>query len=384
MKKCLPLILFAFGVLSGLNASASDPNSKNDPWLQRHLAKEKLIFSSTVNNKNGEPIKFFNGFSIGASGGLALFHGSLADYDSFAPLSDFDTYYKFGWRIYAEREIWSGIAAKLQFESGKLEGGRLPGAQSLPVDFKTEFSTLSAAASFDILNELFNKNGKKLNKYKFYFNAEVGVGITWFRSLSYWRAEDGRIRDYVGYTVTDENPPTQRFTAEKKDKPEIVLNIPVGFTAGYRINYKTDVTFSYTLNNTMTNKLDTWDRDYAADDKYSYFGVGLRYNFNREKEDYPRKKKKEKKEKTDDEKDKKWSLFGSKKEDVEPNEVDLEQPVQARQGNPVDPSQQDKDLEEVRMKMFELQLKLFEMQYLLNGGKNPNTGTTPTAKPAGK
>lgn len=346
-------------------AAAHGPG--DDPWVKQYRAHLAAL-SSTINDKDGEPIKFFNGFSIGASAGVAHFHGDLADYDIFAPVSDFSTYYKFGWRVYAARDIKWGLGAKLLFEKGRVAGGRLPGKQSLPVDFETDFSTISAMASFEVLNAMFRKDDK-LKNTKLYLNAEVGIGLTLYRSLSYWRAEDGRIRDYVGYTMTDDNPPTQRYTADSKTAPATTINIPVGFTFGYRINYKTDVTFSYTLNNLTTDRFDTWDRDFSANDKYSYFGLGLRYNFNREKEDYPEKKEKDKKKKDKAEgKDGKWNLFKSKKDDVAPKDVSLTEPIESRKSHPITSENEQDDLEEIRMKMFELQLKLFEMQYLLNGG----------------
>ena len=348
-------------------SSAGDPESK-DPWIEAYRKQKKYFFDSTIYDKNGNPIEFFNGVSVGASAGLGLFHGSLAEYDIFAPFDDFGKYYKFAWRVYAEKKFKFGLGAKLEFETGSLGGGRRPGKESLPVDFETEFSTINAKGSWDILNQLFSKD-KDLKDYKFYLNGELGIGLTFYRSFSTWRpveGQQGEVRDYVGYTVVDENPPTQRYQLDQEDSPAIAVNIPVGFTFGYRVNYKTDITFSYTLNNLLTDDLDTWDRDFSANDKYSYFGLGLRYNFNRTKSQYP--KKKEKKAKEEKEEGKKWRLFGSKKEDVEPKDVNLEEPLESRKSNPITPDQADENLEEIRMKMFELQLKLFEMQYLLNGG----------------
>src|SRR5690606_2422489 len=173
--------------------------------------------------------------SVGASAGVGLFHGSLADYDIFAPMDDFDKYYKFAWRVNVEREIILGLGAKLSFEKGKLAGGRLPGKQSLPVDFESIYNTVSLGATYDILNALTKKSG--LENHKVFLKAEIGIGLTLYRSLSYWRAEDGRVRDFVGYTVTDDNPPTQRYTADKKTAPAMAFNVPVGFTFGYRANY---------------------------------------------------------------------------------------------------------------------------------------------------
>jgi hypothetical protein len=354
---------------------AAGSHDKNDPWVKAYRQKESVRLA--LAEEDQQLIAFFNGFSVGASAGLALFHGSMADYDIFAPFEDFDTYYKFGWRVYAEKKFDFGLGAKLEFEKGSLGGGRLIGKESLPLDFESEYNTVNIKATYDILNQLFGK-GNDLDDYKFYLNAEIGIGLTFFRAISTWRpvgTQQGEIRDYVGYTVVDENPPTQRYALEDKDSPAIALNIPVGFTAGYRINHKTDVTFSYVLNNLATDRLDAWDRDFSANDKYSYFGVGLRYNFNRTKDQYPKKKEKNEKEP----KDKKWSLFGSKKDDVEPNEVSLPGPIESRQSNPITPDQSDEQLNDIKMKMFELQLKLFEMQYLLDGGEGtpPSSSTTP-------
>lgn len=364
MKNYL-LILCVICLTTTLKAGAQS-NGATPTSSQSQAAKSKKVTTPPSDTTKSENLgAFFDGFSVGASAGVGLFHGSLADYDIFAPLGDFSTYYKFGWRAYVQREIKWGLSAKLGFEKGKLAGGRLPGKQSIPVDFESIYNTINLSATYDILDAFTKKDG--LENHKFYLNAEIGIGISFFRSVSYWRAEDGRPRDFVGYTVTDDNPPTQRYTLDAKTKPAIAFNVPVGFTFGYRLNYKTDVTFSYTLNNLSTQRLDTWDRDYASQDKYSYFGLGIRYNFNRSKSEYPKKKVKEPKDETD----KKWGLFGSKKDDVKPKDVSVKTPIESRQSGKIDATMEDKELDDVKMKMFELQLKLFEMQYLLNGG-DPN------------
>lgn len=358
----LPILSFALLSFAVKEVIATEP-IKKDPWLDQYRAKNS-IYTPFQDESSEEFVKFFNELSFGASAGVGLFHGSLADYDIFAPLDDFSTYYKFAWRIHAAREIKWGLTAKLQFEKGQLAGGRLPGKQSLPVDFESKYNTISLVASYNILQAL-SKN-KGLKHHKIFLNAEIGIGVTLFRSLSYWRAEDGRIRGYVGYEMTESNPPTQRYLADKKTAPAVAFNVPVGFMFGYRVNHKTDITFNYTLNNLSTDRLDTWSRDFTSNDKYSYFGLGLRYTFNRDKSSYPAKKEKEPKDKKSDAE--KWKLFGSKKEDVQPNEVNLETPISSRQSGRVDPGMKGEDLEEVKLKMFELQLKLFEMQYLLDGG----------------
>ncbi len=352
-------------------SQAIGSDTEGDPWVKQYR-NYKDDKSSELTNKDGEKIKFFNGFSIGASAGSALFHGDLADYNMFAPIDDFSTYYKFGWRIYAGKEIKYGLKASLLFESGTLGGGRITGLQSPQINFQSEFRTIAAMASLNVLGELFLKDSGKPSKT--FLDVEVGIGVTFYRSLSFWTGNDERVRDFVGYTVTDDNPPTQRYVTDSKSSMAKALNIPVGFTFGYRLNYKTDITASYTLNNLMTDRLDTWSRDWTANDKYSYFGLGLRYNFNRNKDDYPKKKPKAKKKDSlgsANDSDSKWRLFGSKKENVQPNEVQIAGPIESRQSNKIVPAAQNKDMEEIRMKMFELQLKLFEMQYLINGGTTP-------------
>lgn len=354
---------FVTAVILFWSVSAS---ANADPWLDTYRSKQKFTL---VQEQSSEPNLgvFFNGFSVGASAGVGLFHGSLADYNIFAPFSEFDKYYKFAWRLHAAREIKWGIEAKLQFEKGSVEGGRLPGKQSLPVDFKTHYNSIALVVSYDILNAMRANRGLENNK--FFLNAEVGVGLTLYRSLSYWRAEDGRVRGYVGYKMTEENPPTQRYMADSKTSPAKTLNIPVGFMVGYRLNHKTDLTFSYTLNNLATGNFDTWARDWAANDKYSFFGLGLRYNFNRDKSQYPEKKVKQPKEGKSAANNERSRLFGSKKDEVKPRDIQLDSPIQSRQSGKIDPALENKDLEDVKLKMFELQLKLFEMQYLLGGGE---------------
>lgn len=317
--------------------------------------------------------KFFDGFSVGASAGVGLFHGSLADYDMFAPFEDFNTYYKFAWRAYAQRDIKWGLGIKLQFEKGQLGGGRLPGLQSLPVTFESKYNTLGLVIDFDILNALLGSK-KELNAQKFFLNAELGIGYIWFRAATYWDAEDGRVRDYVGYTVTDPEAPTQRYLLDSKTKPATTFNVPVGFTFGYRINYATDITFSYTLNNTSTKRLDAWARDFNSNDKYSYFGIGLRYNFNRTSDQYPAKKVKKSAENAENGTGMPLPAGANlQKDGSQPNNVDLGKPVQSRKAMTVEGANKAESMDEARRQMFELQLKLFEMQYLLN---NPG-GTAP-------
>lgn len=364
---CFASITVAQAVNDSTGLAGGKPG---DGWVHSHRQFERVV-AWAEGDSSANSMKFLDGFSVGASAGVGLFHGDLADYRHLAPLSDFSTHYRFAWRAFVQRDIKWGLGAQIHFEAGELGGGRIQGKQSPRINFRSEYRTLALVGTFDVLGELFRKDKEK--QYKTYLIAEAGIGLTWFRAYTTWTGDDERVRDFVGYFVTDENPPTQRYVLDGRDSPKMALNIPVGFTFGYRLNYKTDVTFSYMLNNVMTDELDAKSLDWTANDKYSYYGVGLRYNFNRSPDEYPAKKPRKNKNKqsaADDsatDKDKKWRLFGSAKEDVKPKEVSIKEPIESRLGNKVDPAVQNEELEAVRMKMFELQLKLFEMQYLLGG-----------------
>lgn len=357
MKYTLRSFILLIITLTCSSLHAGDPRSERF---------KSLVFGdgSMIYNKSDGPIKFFNGFAVGAGAGVGLFHGDLADYNIFAPMDNFREYYRFGWHVMAEREMVKGIRFRLQFEKGTLGGGRLPGLQSIPVTFESQYNSLSFVLSYDVLGQLFRE--QNLEKTKTYLLAEAGAGITWFRALQFWDNDDRRVRDFEGYTVVDYNPPTQRYIVEGKSAPAISLNFPVGFTFGYRVNYKTDLTFRYTLNNLLTDRLDTWDRDWTANDKYSYFGLGLVFNFNREGDQYPSKKSKNKakeKQATAQTMDGAGAKGGAR-DNVSPRELNLENRRYSNRSRGGYPGNVSWELEEIRMKMFELQLRLFQMQYL--------------------
>ena len=315
-----------------------------------------------------EPPKFLQGLSIGGGLGSSWIHGDLAGYQSI-PHSDAGDFFQFGWNLHIEREMYEGIGLKLHFDRGRLGGGRAPGDQSPVVTFKTKFSHLSLRANYNAFKAFFVERG---DQKRYFIYPEIGVGVIFWRSLSNWTGDDERVRDYVGYTVTDENPPTQRYTVKGKDKPATAITVPVGFTAGYQINYKTDVTLSYSFTNVFSDQLDTWNRDWSAQDKYSYVSVGIRYNFGRTKDDIPEKKKKDRRRKKDDDDDEKDQSFSTEKEEgVTPNKVDMNSPITARHSRPLNFDSDGTTIDEIKLKMFELQMKLFELQYLNQKAQKP-------------
>ena len=113
-----------------------------------------------------------------------------------------------------------------------------------------------------------------------------------------------------------------------------------------------DFHFDFTQTTTFTDRLDAFSRDWTAKDKYEYIGVGITYNFNRSKEDEP--KKREKKEDTKE-----------ANADTSTNVKSDDSNHKLFSGKKKSNKGEEDELLNIRLKLFETQLKLFEMQYLL-------------------
>ena len=152
----------------------------------------------------------------------------------------------------------------------------------------------------------------------------------------------------------------------EKDDPVTSIIVPVGFSVMYRLNYKTDAFCLVNMRNTNTDELDSWVRNWSAPDKYTYIGLGLRFNFNRTRADHAIVKR-ERKTRT-------------KVAAVPVGSPGAGGATAAGSGGagkgsklaglfkrnrPKGSNAESDELLELRLKLFETQLKLFEMQYLL-------------------
>lgn len=332
MTKLFTALLCA-ATLSGF--SATDPGTSE---LNKTLVKKV----SLQERAPGEPIKIFNGVSLGGAIGASWFMGDLADYKVIPAPNKWGKTLGTNWSLYLRKEFKYGLGAKLQFDKGNLQGGRVIGDASPRVDFETDYMAIHIQASFNLLSPIFDE--RKTRRY--YLNAEIGVGLTFYRSLSTWGEGPPLVRDFEGYTTEDE-PATQRYANMKRAPMSQTINIPVGLKFGYMLNHRVDATAQVVLNNVMTDRLETWARDQSARDKYAYFSIGIQYNFNRTEKDYPDRRKPKKK----------------KKDNVSPNDLDLGdklKPVKGFKSN----KKRDQEMMNAMMRMYELQLQLFQLQYL--------------------
>jgi len=297
----------------------------------------------------------FDGMAIGVSGGYSIFQGDIASYERFPKPGDMSESVEFGWALSLYREIKYGLGAELQFHKGKLKGER---GQLLDDNahyiFDAEYYDVSLGLNYDLIQLLTKK------KKRFALNSQLGVGMVAFRAAAI-KVNSGLRVGAVGYKPQEES---EGQLLVEKDKREVKAIIPVGLELVYRVNYKADLTFTMNMRNTTTDKMDAWVRDWTANDKYTYVGVGLRFNFNRSEADEPEKSSKgasndvqsigssaSSKEKSGGSKSKSGGLFSRK-----------ESSSSSRSR-----SSESDDLLELRLKLYETQLKLFEMQYLLNG-----------------
>lgn len=297
--------------------------------------------------------------AISAAGGATTFYGDLSEFDIIPVKPENADLFGYGWNIGLSKDIMNGLRLKATYESGYLVGGRLPGKESVMVDFKTNYRGGLFQAEYDLLNALSKKEALQRRGY---IDFQAGVGMLLYRSVSYW-SDSGRAREYVGYTEPEETLSDNRKELLAEADRLQTITVPVGVTLGYRINYKTDLFVNATLHNTFTDELDTWTRDWTALDKYSLVSVGARFNMNRNEADYPDKKKRKKKSKKNKDADVDTnsdtganvggsnSIFGR---------------YQSQKENTTQQANGDSGLDmlTLQLQMFELQMKLFEMFYL--------------------
>ncbi len=281
---------------------------------------------------------FFDNFSVGGYGGISLFHGDLTHYYVFPKKEDRSRAIRYGYKIFAEKDIWQGMGARIMFSKGRLGGGAQKGMQSHFMNFRADYFDVTLQAKFRLSDFLF----REASNSRFFIHGYVGYGIIGFRSLE-WYDMNGTVRNYVGYHQTDESTDDYTKILQNKDKRKIKQIFPVGLKFGLQISSKADLVFEYSLNNARTDQLDTWVREWTADDKYSFYGLGLQITFNRDNE-------------------KLKPLFSKKDKD----EDSASSGGRKNKRNKNSDSDTNQEMLNTALKILEVQLQLFEMQYLQN------------------
>lgn len=288
----------------------------------------------------------FDGFSISLSAGMNVYFGDIAAYNLFPRPSQFGDHITGAFKASIARDIKWGLGVKFNYQRGSLEGTRKTGKNSSVKSFQNRFYDMSLQVRYILSDALFKKS--KDGRFKLYGHA--GFGSMWYRTQLY-DTETLNTKDYEGFIEVENTQGLAQKTLSDKTPKARTWTVPYGVTLMYRHNHKMNFHLDFTQTATFTDRLDAFDRDWTAKDKYDYIGLGVTYNFNRTLDDAPKKRKK--KDAMEDGKDSeatsdnsgsaKKGLFGGKKR---------------KKGD-------DDELLNIRLKLFETQLKLFEMQYLL-------------------
>lgn len=294
-------------------------------------------------DKNFGPV--FDGASVSVSAGMNVYFGDIAAYNLFPRPSQFSEHITSAFKFSIARDIKWGLGGKLNYQRGSLIGTRQTGKNSSVKSFENHFYDISLQARYLLNDALFKKN--EYNRFKLY--THLGFGSMWYRTQLY-DTETLGTKDYEGYIEVESTQGLSQKTLSDKTNKAQTWTIPYGLTLVFKYNYKMDLHLDFTQTTTFTDRLDAFDRSWTAKDKYDYIGIGVTYNFNRTKDDAPKKRPKEEDNVEDEtttntEKSEgiKNKIFGKKKK---------------HKGD-------DDELLNIRLKLFETQLKLFEMQYLL-------------------
>ncbi len=325
------------------------------------IPKEKTV-KATVKKEDGVDKNFgpvFDGASVSLSAGVNVYFGDLADYKLFPKFGDIGKYSTSAFKFSIARDIKWGLGAKLNYQSGKLEGTRKTGKNSTLKSFENSFHDISIQPRYDLSGILFKQT--EYTRFKVY--AHLGLGLMWYRTKLF-DTNTLNTKDYEGYIELENTEGiAQKVLSDKTSKAK-TLTIPYGINVVYQLNHKIDIHFEFTQSSTTTDRLDAFDRDWTAKDKYDYIGLGLTYNFNRNLDDAPKKKDKVKKfdlESNENRIDS--SLVGSNV--IETKSQNKKSEKRGLFGKKNKKNSKEDELLNVRLKLFETQLKLFEMQYLL-------------------
>ncbi len=297
----------------------------------------------------------FNNFSVELSGGWGVFQGDVALYDRLPSPEDWGKSTSFAWAGSISREIKYGLGVTLQYTQGSLKGerGQLLDPRSQYI-FEAQFYDVSLNLTYDITRALLKK------QKRFVLMGQLGIGQTSFRSQLI-QLNSGLRKGWAGYAPL--NSSDGQLLLDKTE-PVTSIIVPVGFNVMYRVNYKTDAFCLVNMRNTFTDELDSWVRNWSAYDKYTYIGLGLRFNFNRTKADNGIvKREKKAKKKTAVAATNVGGASGSSSGSPSGGGSKLAGLFKKKGKSS---NKENDELLELRLKLFETQLKLFEMQYLLD------------------
>jgi hypothetical protein len=226
---------------------------------------------------NGASGNFLSTLRVGYNLGVNMFNGDIASYNLFPKKGYRKDAFRKGYNLYVQSDINEKINVGISFGQGGLKGKREEyAAPNTFSSFLCQYMEFNA--SFGITNKLFSKTPKlffrKSQKDILFWEIHAGVGVVAFRSLT-WTLHTGKVDNYYGYNMTDDTIIGHQMLGLKKSGMKYVVQIPVGFVFGVKLNTKTNFYFKYDLHYTFTDKLDANKVGDFANDRFSFFGFGI-------------------------------------------------------------------------------------------------------------
>ncbi|MBW6482705.1 MAG: hypothetical protein K0B10_06555 [Vicingaceae bacterium] len=344
------ITFFVIGMMAFNVVFAQETTEKKKKEKKEKQPKTEKTTSTDESSEEGDKSLgvVFDGASIFVSAGLNYYMGDIAAYKFFPRPRQFKNHFTGGFKASIARDIKWGLGAQLNYQRGSLIGTRKTGKNSSTVSFENQYFDMSFQVRYLLNKALFKKNEYN----RFYIYGSVGFGSMWYRSRLY-DTETLNTKDFEGWVEVDNTKGLAQKTLSDKVPRAKTWTIPYGLTVNYRYNYKIDIHLDITQTSTFTDRLDAFNRSWTAYDKYNYIGLGITYNFNRTKDDAPKKREKVTKNDTE-------TSDSNSNDEIKSSIFSRNKSNKSKKS-----SSKDDELLNIRLKLFETQLKLFEMQYLL-------------------
>jgi len=247
--------------------------------INETVAGERVCFNTYPSPARGMGLTgaIINGMSLGVNVGTSLFYGDLAMYNVWPKFKDSDRSYQLGYSLFIQKNFSKGLGCRINLNQANIRGTKEPLNKRL-VDFEGNYISVTIQGVYNLDNIVFKKNRSP----KYSIDVFAGIGTLGFRSYSVER-KTNYVTGYIGYTNVEGSPDDFEPDVLKKTERLIKLAVPLGINVRYKISHHTSIHLDFTFVNTNTDWLDAWERDYSEKDKYSYLGIGLTYNFGKEK-----------------------------------------------------------------------------------------------------
>ena len=244
----------------------------NDRFLYIGLGL-KYTLPSTMNMKFQAPkLKyFFRGTSLSISGGASIFKGDIASYKVFPGFKDMSKSIGTNASLSFDLPLGKTIGMRVNGTFGTLTGEKdLNYTETQNLKFNADYTQASVLLRITARGSKTKYAGlKKVN-----LSLLAGFGKSFFKSQSMYTPSNEILNEF-GY---DENGAVQLTSCNV---------IPYGAELSYSINNKLALFASGMINNTLTDRMDSFVKNNSRDDKNYNLNLGLTFFLKTDAEELP-------------------------------------------------------------------------------------------------